>query len=130
MNRWICPGTCRGFALIEILIALSILSIILLSVFSSVSSGIYVMNGNRNATRAVIIAKSKLNEFILKEMRGADVQNEQVRGESGFVYSRKTEPFRHPLLGALPAFQTQVTVSWIERGRKKHYSVFYVYQGK
>jgi len=118
----------KGFALIEMLIAVAILSIVLLSVFSGVSTGINVMSGNRNLTRAMVIAKSRMNEFILDKMRGPDINTKSIEEYPGFYYSRETRRFEHALLPPLLSMQkTDLTVSWKEKNRTKKYSIFYVY---
>ena len=53
----------KGFALVEILIAITILSIVLLSVFTGVSASVNALAGSKKYTMAMIIAKSKLNDF-------------------------------------------------------------------
>ncbi|HRZ25615.1 MAG TPA: prepilin-type N-terminal cleavage/methylation domain-containing protein [Spirochaetota bacterium] len=116
-----------GFALIEILIAMAILSIVLLSIFSGVSSGIYVMSGNKNQTMAMIIAKTRMNEFIDEKMRGPDLKDEPVEENQKFSLTRVTERFEHPLLGPLPAKKTTLTVSWKERERERSISLFYIF---
>ncbi|MBN2039855.1 MAG: prepilin-type N-terminal cleavage/methylation domain-containing protein [Spirochaetes bacterium] len=119
------PG--QGFALIEILIALTILSISLVSIISGVSSGILAISGNKNLTRAMIIARSKLHEFEMVNMRGADISEKDVEGYEGFKYSREVKRFEHELLGPLDANRVLITVQWLERGREKNYSVSYIY---
>jgi len=116
-----------GFALIEILIALTILSIILLSVFSGISSSINVMSGSKNFSKAMIIAKTKLNEFLLNEMRGPDLSFELIEEYPNFQYSRVTERFEHELFGPLSAKKTIITVSWEEKGQLKEYSLTYIF---
>ena len=117
----------RAFALIEILIAMTVLSIVLLSVYSGVSSGIHVMSGNKNHTTAMIIAKSSMIEFIHERMREPDVSDEPVEDNQNFYLTRTTERFEHPLLGPLPARKTTITVSWKERERPRDYTITYIY---
>ena len=117
----------KGFALIEILIALTILSIILLSVFSGISASINVMSGSKNFSKAMIIAKSKLNEFLLDKMRGTDLTDELIEEYPNFQYSRTTERFEHDLFGPLSAQRTTLTVSWEENGQRKEYSLTYIF---
>ncbi len=117
-----------GFVLVEILIALAILSTILISVISGVTSSVYVISGMKNYTSAMLIAKSKMNDYILKNMRGTDIKGQKVKEYPGFSYSRVTKRFEHPLLGPLPANKTDIIVTWRERGRKKDYKISYIYQ--
>ncbi|HOO70946.1 MAG TPA: prepilin-type N-terminal cleavage/methylation domain-containing protein [Spirochaetota bacterium] len=117
----------RAFALVEILIAMAILSIVLLSIFSGVSSGIYVMSGNKNHTTAILIAKSQMNQFIDEKMRGPDLKDEPVEENQRFYLTRVTERYEHPLLGPLPAKKTTITVSWKERERDRSITISYVF---
>jgi type II secretion system protein I len=117
-----------GFVLVEILIALSILSTVLISVISGVTSSVYVISGMKNYTHAMLIARTRMNDFILKNMRGTDIRSQQVKEYPGFSYSRVTERFEHPLLGPLPANKTDLIVTWKERGRKMKYKISYIYQ--
>jgi type II secretion system protein I len=119
-----------GFALIEILIALTILSIALIGIISGVSSGIIAISQSKNLTRAMIIAKNELNEFEMNNMRGGDVKDEEVKEYKGFTYSRETKRYEHELLGPLDAKRTEITVKWQEKGRDKTYSVSYIFPSK
>jgi type II secretion system protein I len=120
----------KGFVLVEILIALAILSIVLISVISGVTSSIYVIAGMRNYTQAMLVARSSMNEFIVRNMRGTDLKDEPLKDYPGFYCTRVTKRFEHPLLGPLPANMTDVIVTWNERGRKKEYKISYVYQAQ
>ena len=120
------PGR-GGFVLVEILIALAILSTVLISVISGVTSSVYVISGMKNYTHAMLIARTKMNDFILKNMRGTDLKGQQVKEYPGFSYSRVTTRFEHPLFGPMQANITNVTVTWKERGKKKKYKISYIY---
>ncbi len=121
------PST-RGFAIIEILIAITILSIAMLAIISGVSSGIVAITGNKNITKAMFIAKNKLNEFHLYNMRGADINNDPVSEYQGFTYSRKISRFEHELFGQINAKRVEIIVNWTERGIPRRYSISYIYQ--
>jgi type II secretion system protein I len=119
-----------GFALIEILIAITILSITLIGITSAVSGGIAAISENKNLTTAMIIAKSKLNEFEMNNMRGLDINNEQVKEYTGFTYSRTVKRFEHMLFGPLDANRVEITVKWQERERDKFYTISYIYPSR
>ncbi len=119
-----------GFALIEILIAITILSISLIGLTSAVSGGIAAILNNKNLTTAMIIAKSKLNEFEMSNMRGLDINNEQVKEYPGFTYSRAVKRFEHMLFGPLDANRVELTVKWQEKERDKEYTISYIYPSK
>ncbi|MBN2160058.1 MAG: prepilin-type N-terminal cleavage/methylation domain-containing protein [Spirochaetes bacterium] len=125
----------RGFVLVEILIALAILSIVLISVISGVTSSIYVISGMKNYTHAMLIARTKMNDFIIRNQRGTDLKNEPVKEYENFSVTRVTEPFDHPMLslmgGPLASVKiTNITVSWEERGKPKDYTISYIYQAR
>jgi type II secretion system protein I len=122
--------TKNGFALIEILIAITILSISLIGITSAVSGGIIAISRNKNLTKAMIIAKSKLNEFELNNMRGPDINNEQVKEYAGFTYGRTVKRFEHELFGPLDAKRIEITVKWQEKERDRLYSISYIYPSK
>ncbi len=117
----------KGFALVEILIAITILSMLLLSIYTSVSASIGVISGTKNYTRAMIIAKSQINEFIVLKMRGADISREAVEEYRGFSFSRETKRYENPLLGPIPAKKTDITVFWEENSKEKKYTLSYIY---
>jgi type II secretion system protein I len=120
----------KGFAIIEVLVAVTILSIVLLTVIRGVSAGIVAISGNKNFSIAMIIARNKLNDFQLMQMRGADVQGEAVSEFPGFSFSRTTERFEHEWFGPLQAKSVKITVSWIEREVKRNYSLMYIFPSK
>ena len=120
----------KGFVLVEILIALAILSIVLISVISGVTSSVYVISGMKNYTNAMLVARSKMNDFILRNMRGTDLKHEESKEYPGFYYTRVTKRWEHPLLGPLPANITNIIVSWKERGRTKKYKISFIYQAQ
>jgi type II secretion system protein I len=119
-----------GFALIEILIAITILSISLIGITSAVSGGIIAISQNKNLTIAMIIAKNKLNEFEMSNMRGLDINNEQVKEYPGFTFSRTVKRFEHILFGPLDANRIEISVKWQEKERDKLYTISYIYPSK
>lgn len=120
----------KGFAIIEVLIAITVLAIALSAIISGVSTGIMAISGNKNLTLAMIIAKNKLNEYQLDNMKGLDISEEQIEEYPGFSYSRETKRFEHELFGPLDAKRVEITVKWEERGRSKDYSIAYIYPMK
>lgn len=116
-----------GFALIEVLIATTILSIVLLSVITGITNGINVIIGNKNLTRAVLIAKSRLNEFKLVNMRGPDLENEPVEEYPNFTYSRRIQRYEHEMFGPIQANRVEIIVRWKEGENEKKYSLSYIY---
>ncbi len=116
-----------GFALVEVLVALVILSVVLLSLYSGLSTGLTIISGARGHTRAMIIADNRMQEFILEKKKEPDMERVPAREFEGYTVSRNTEKFEHPLLGQLPAKKTTITVQWKEKGVERSYDVFYIY---
>lgn len=120
----------RGFSIIEILIAITILSISLLGIISGVSAGVVAISGNRNFTRAMIISRNKLNDFMIDRLRGLDINDEIVEEYPEFTWSREIKRFEHELLGPLDANTVKISVKWEERGIKREYTLSYIYPVK
>ncbi|MDY6967792.1 MAG: prepilin-type N-terminal cleavage/methylation domain-containing protein [Spirochaetota bacterium] len=120
----------KGFAIIEILIAITILSIAIIGIISGVSAGIIAISGNRNLTKAMIIAKNKLNEFQLDKMRGTDIDKEPIEEYPNFFYSREIKRFEHDLLGPIDAKKVTITVFWEQKYNEKSYTITYIYPWK
>ena len=120
----------NGFAIIEILIAITILSIVIIGIISGVSAGVIAISGNRNLTRAMIIAKNQLNEFQLNKMRGTDIDKEPIEEYPNFSYSREIKRFEHDLLGPIDAKKVTITVFWEQKYNEKRYTISYIYPWK
>ena len=116
-----------GFALIEVLIAAAVLSIILLSIYSGIATSVNVITRAQHHTTATMLAKSKMNEFILDRFRGMDVNEEPIENFDRFYFSIETIRYENPFLGPLPANQTTITISWKESNREKKYELIYIY---
>lgn len=116
-----------AFAIIEILIAITIISIVLTTIISGISAGIVAISGNRNLTIAMIVARSKLNEFQMMRMRGPDIYDEPVKEYPGFSYSRRIKRFEHEIFGPIAAKRVEIVVSWKDRSKKKSYTISYIY---
>ena len=125
-----CAMRSRGFALIEVLIAAAILSVVLLSVYSGISSGINIITNSRNYTKSMIIAKSLMNEFRNGDMRGADIHDSPVEDHDSFTYDRITERFDFPLAGPVVLNRTVITVKWRYKGIVNQYDLSMVYKAK
>ena len=119
-----------GFVLIEVLIAVTILSVVLLSVYSGISSGMNIIGNSRNYTRAMIIAKSLMNEFRADKMKSVDLKSAQVKNYPEYNYDRITERYENPMLGPLPVNKTDIVVKWKYKGIENIYRLSMVYQVK
>jgi len=119
-----------GFVLIEVLIAVTILSVVLLSVYSGISSGINIIGNSKNYTRAMIAARSLMNEFRHEKMKGVDMKDEPVKNFPDFNYDRVSERYDNPMLGPLPVNKTAIKVKWKYKGIENSYELTMVYQVK
>ncbi|HOP28477.1 MAG TPA: prepilin-type N-terminal cleavage/methylation domain-containing protein [Spirochaetota bacterium] len=120
----------NGFVLIEVLIAVTILSVVLLSVYSGISSGINIISNSRNYTTAMMAGKSLMNEFRSNNMRGADMKDVPVEGYPDFRYDRTSERYDNPLFGPLPVKKTEITVKWKYKGIENNFTLQYIYQSR
>jgi len=120
----------NGFVLIEVLIAVTILSVVLLSVYSGISTGVNIIGNSKNYTVAMVTGKSLMNEFRSQKMRGLDMQDVPIEGHPDFKYDRKTERYENPLFGPLPVNKTDVVVKWKYKGIDNSYKLSYIYQAR
>lgn len=119
-----------GFALIEVLIATTILSVVLLSVYSGISSGLNIIGNSKNYTRSMIIARSLMNEFRHDRMKGVDMKDIPVTNYSDFTYDRITKRYENPMFGPIPVNQTEIKVKWKYKGIDNSYALTMIYQVK
>jgi len=117
----------KGFTLIEILVAIAILSIAMLGIMSAVSSGILGITKNKNLTIAMLIAQSQMNKFLIDNQRGPDLQDEPVSDYPGFSFSRTITRYENAMLGPIDAYKITITVKWLERQQERSYSISYIY---
>lgn len=117
----------EGFTLIEILVAIAIVSITMISIMSGVSSGILGITKNKNITIAMLIAQSQMNQFLIDNHRGPDLQDQAVSEYPGFRFSRTIARYESPILGPLDANRIIITVHWTERNQERSYSISYIY---
>ena len=117
----------NGFSIIELLIAVAILSVVLLGVLSGVAAGIVAISSNENRTKAMLISKNVLNDFILDKMRGIDLKDRQIEEYPGFTYDRTITRFEHELFGPLDANKVEFIIRWEERGKPRDYKLVYIY---
>lgn len=117
----------EGFTLIEILVAIAILSISLLGIMSAVSSGIIGITKNKNLTIAMLIAQTQMNKFLIDNQRGPDLQDVSVPEYPGFTFSRTITRYENPMIGPIDAYKVIITVKWTERNKERIYSISYIY---
>ncbi len=118
----------NGFALIEVLIAVTILSIIIVSLYSGVSTGALAIAQNKNMTRAIMIARSQLNDFKNNSMNGPDITAKVLPEYPGFTFDRNIQKYENELLPPLiQAEEVIITVHWKYNNRDRTYSLNYIY---
>jgi len=120
----------KGFVLIEVLIAVTILSVVLLSVYSGISSGINIISNSRNYTTAMMAGRTLMNEFRSNNMRGPDMTDVPIDQYPDFRYDRTSERYENPLFGPLPVKKTEIVVKWKYKGIENKYSLQYIYQAR
>jgi prepilin-type N-terminal cleavage/methylation domain-containing protein len=129
-NYWnyikLCGRSTKGYALIEVLIAVTIISIVIMTVYSAVTSGSRAIASYKNITNSVIIAKSILSEFKLTKPK-LDLSDKPVSGFEGFTYSRTIERYENPLLGPISANKLNIIVKWMENNHEKKYTLEYIF---
>jgi len=113
----------NGFALVEVLIASAILSMVLLSVYSGISTGLDFISNSKNYTTAMVAAKSLMNEYRKNKMRGVDIKGAEIKGLKGFKYDRITERYENPMFGPLTVKKTDISVYWTHRNNSNYFKI-------
>jgi type II secretory pathway pseudopilin PulG len=117
-----------GLALIEVLLAVTILSIVIVPIISGVSTGALAIAQNRNLTRSILLARSKLNEFKKEDMNGPDLNGEIDEDYPGFTYDREIVKYENELLPELVQAEiVTITVRWKYNQRDRSYSLDYIF---
>ncbi|MDP2827034.1 MAG: type II secretion system protein [Sulfuricellaceae bacterium] len=116
---------CRGFSLLEVLVAFVVLALTL-SVLMRIFSG-----GARNAmlandySRAVLIAESKLEAVGIEFPLSAGGASGEVDEKFGWQLSAQLLPDTAPVQGAVAngLYQVEVSVTWDESGKQRAISL-------
>lgn len=110
-----------GFTLVEVLVAISILGMSLVLIFSLFSQGLTVLNVDKAYSTAVILAKSKMDEVDPLE----ELEEGEEEGMYSEVYSWRRELVERPeprgvlLERQTVSYHVRVTVSWQEGLRQR-----------
>jgi general secretion pathway protein I len=120
------PVSNKGFTLIEILVAISILSISLVVIFQLFSGGLKSSRLSDQYTRGIFHAKEKMEELLLS----TDFEEEESEGEFGDSFRWKSAITRVEQAedeeAKLPfnTFNIEVDVMWYEGDDKeKHFAI-------
>ncbi len=104
-----------GFTLLELAVALAILSLLFGYAFRSLSGALDRLGRGHGASEALVLAQSTLDRV------GFDIPigQEEIRGrtEDGFTWLVQTAPYTgpKPANGVLTGYVVEVTVAWSNR---------------
>ncbi len=105
----------RGFTLLEVLIAMVILSTALTAIFMALRTCTIAARHGRMLTQAVLLAETKLTEFMLTDNPAYETQT-GVSGTFGWLV--RTTPTEIENLAAV-----EVIISWNEQQRPQQYEM-------
>ena len=126
------PSAHKGFTLLEILLALAILSVSLTWIMQNFSSGMRIARTSKTYTTAVTYAKQKLEEFQLQK----EIEETEESGsfDDGYSWRVTIAPYEdyleeegndEDLFEHLPLemFRLDSVVSWMEGEKEKSVSL-------
>ena len=119
------PVSNKGFTLIEILVAISILSISLVVIFQLFSGGLKSSRLSDQYTKGIFHAKEKMEEILLS----TEFLEEEAEGKFGDSYRWRSEIIRIEQAedeeAKLPfdTFNIEVDVMWYEGDKEKHFAI-------
>lgn len=121
-------NTIRAFTLIEVMVAVAILSLGLVLVIQVFSACLRAVESSSNLSKAAILAQSKLSEIEVMSLYEKPVSRDEFKGgASGFNW--KVESLRQEIEAdkiwqradeeETLLYQVTVTIFWQERGKKR-----------
>ena len=119
------PVSNRGFTLIEILVAISILSISLIVIFQLFSGGLKSSGLADHYTKGIFHAKEKMEEILLSTA----YQEEEAEGEFGDSFKWKSAIVRieqaedEEIKLPFNTFDIKVEVIWYEGDKEKRFAL-------
>ena len=117
----------QGFSLLEMIVAISILSLSLGVLYQAVSGATRNVRTDEKYAYGVELARSLLANYAVVPASGLDARGETV-GE--FRWEVQTAPLKLPSSMQAGSLQTiAVTVSWPDRGNSKNIALHSVVQG-
>lgn len=115
------PRACRGFSLLEVLVAFTILALLLVALFDVFGGGMRAARAGESYTRAVVVAQSKLAE--LAADGALEVGEYEGEVDGGFRWHAAISEYTDAALPAeeLPMrpLALRVEVSWSEGDRTR-----------
>lgn len=107
----------RGFTLLEVLVALAILSVAVVASIQAVAQGLRLLRLSGDQQRAVLVADQKAREVV------APVEGQESGTEGDFAWERRVSVVEAPDLTPLGSiqrwriFEIAVRVTWDQRRR-------------
>ena len=124
----------HGMALIEVIVSIAIFSTVILRIHSAFIVSMNIISDSKNYTKALIIAKSLMNDFRNNNMREADIADSPVDNYPDFTYDRETivyeDDFITPVIAPLIINQTTITVKWKYKDEYRNSQISMIYQAK
>ena len=123
-----------GMALIELVISITILSIALLGIHARLTTSMNIIGDSKNQTKALMIAKSLMNEFRDNNMREADISDSSIDKYPDFTYDRTTiryeDEFITPMINPMIINKVTIKVKWEYKGKEQSSELSMIYQAK
>ena len=124
----------QGMALIEVTVAVALFSTVILSIYSPFIAGINFISDSKNHTKAIILAKSLMNDFRNNNMRDADISDAPIDNYPGFTYDRETmrfdDGFITPMIEPLVINKATIKVKWKYNDKERSSELTMIYQAK
>jgi|GEM_PF-282038 len=136
INNLIFNNTKRdqGLALIEVIISITILSLVLLRIYPIFILNMNIIGDSKNQTKALMLAKSLMNEFRNDNMREADITDSPIDNYPDFTYDRTTiryeDDFITPMIEPLIINKATITVKWKYKDKERSSELSMIYQDR
>ncbi|MEW6077239.1 MAG: type II secretion system protein [Thermodesulfobacteriota bacterium] len=115
----------KGFTLIEVLVAMSILAVSLVVILQLFSGGLKSSRLSDRYTRGIFYAREKMDEILLAEALSQGVISGEF--EDGFKWRSEARRLEIVDTGDAPvpfyAYDIKVEVGWQEGEKEKHFTV-------
>ena len=127
-------GRQRGFTLLEVLVAFTILALIFGALFEVFAGGLTAARQGESYTRAILLAQSKLaevtasDEFAIGEQSGFFDVNARLQDGPRFLWRVELVHYEGDELGPtrrapVQPYKLSVTVTWDDVGREQRVSL-------
>ena len=102
-----------GFTLIEVIVAIAILAIMLVTIMQLFSGGLKASRTSCNYTRAIVHAKDKMEEVLAKPEQGSG------KFDDGFEWTSTIEPYKEPEDTQFKLMKIIVKISWYKSPKQQ-----------